>query len=199
MKMNRIVISFVAAAALLTLAGCGSSTEAATEAVSELAATAATELSAEGYTVTEEMLEATEGLTAPPLTIVEGHNPAEDYAGAYSDEEGKPYSLFLEPTDEEDDVKVMIGHMDDEGNYYSYEFYGQIRDNVITYTDGACNKITPQEQTAVYEDGSGTLTISQNGSITWKDDKDNAGEGVVFVWDQALLDSLQERVDSAQQ
>ena len=44
----------------------------------------------------------------------------------------------------------------------------------------------------VYNDGNGTIEITKDGKFIWKDEKVNDGEELVFAWDQALNDKLNE-------
>ena len=50
----------------------------------------------------------------------------------------------------------------------------------------------------VYSDGKGTVQLSEDGTITWKDEKVNNGEEIVFEWNQELNDQLKERQEQAQ-
>lgn len=210
MKLNKIFITAVAAAAVLSMAACGSgstgaSTSGETAAVS---AEGSTEGSTEGYTV-EEMpvttaAEAVTGATQTQAAANNPNNPVSKYAGAYTDENGGTYSLLIEPTDDVDNVYVTIGHIDNQ-DYYIWDIYGKIENGEIKYADAACFRLYPDDQSDTgagqevkYEDGTGTITISKEGQVTWQDDKENAGEGLVFVWDEALNAQLLENAAAGQ-
>ena len=185
MKKFKIIAAVMAAAVTVTMMGCGSTGTGAEQ--SEAADTAQT---AVGEPVEDTTAEETDG-----------QNPVMNYVGAYSDEGGSRYSLLIEATDAVDGVFVTVGHPHDD-DYDKWEIYGKIKDNVITYTDAVKVATTPNpeaemgvDQEEVYTDGTGTFEISQDSKITWKDDKENEGEGLVFVWDKELYEKVQEMVE----
>ena len=52
--------------------------------------------------------------------------------------------------------------------------------------------------TTLYEDGTGTIVIEQDGTVTWKDDKNNEGEGLVFEWNQQLYEEVLQKMTDGQ-
>ena len=99
---------------------------------------------------------------------------------------------------------MTIGHIDNQ-DYYIWDIYGKIENGEIKYADAACFRLYPDDQSDTgagqevkYEDGTGTITISKEGQVTWQDDKENAGEGLVFVWDEALNAQLLENAAAGQ-
>lgn len=206
MKINKFLVSVAAAVIALTVAGCGSgatSAESSTgmSTVNEETVTASTE----GYTTEEEGLTTASEATTDPLQLHQyGENPVSDYVGAYTDENGNSCSLLIQATDDENDVYITIGYTKGE-EYYIWEMFGQIEENVVTYKDAACYKMSPDansdtgiSEEVIYEDGTGTIEISEDRKITWKDDKENAGEGLVFAWDEELNKRLEEAAATGQ-
>ena len=203
MKLNKIIVTGMAVVTVLAMAGCGSASNEAASSAGETAAIAATD-----DFMTEEgpMAASTETMTEPSTDASADKGSVLDYAGAYTEETGKGYSLLLTSTDNETGVYVTMGHMDEEEQaYYAWDIFGEINNNVIDYTDAACIKLTydPQSENGgseetVYNDGKGTMTISKDGKITLKDEKINDGEELVFAWDQELNDKLQEQAQTVQ-
>ena len=69
----------------------------------------------------------------------------------------------------------LIGRLDTET--LTVEYSGCPK-SVVTYDkDGFIDTQEPE-----YEDGSGTITFSEDGSFTWHDDKSEDGEDLVFKW-----------------
>ena len=42
------------------------------------------------------------------------------------------------------------------------------------------------------------VAIEQDGTVTWKDDKNNEGEGLVFEWDQQLNEQMSQMMTNGQ-
>ena len=192
MKKISILAAVMAAAITVSMTGCGSGTAPAQSEPEEKAPEAVT---------VEEVSEPVE-----ENTETDTQNPVMNYVGAYSDEGGQKYSLFIEATDGVDGVMINIGRLsDDENDYWAWTMSGKIKDNVITYSDAVQiyesydpeseNGVTHEE---VYTDGTGTFEITEDKKITWKDDKENAGEGLVFVWNQELNDKVQQMMQENQ-
>ena len=92
---------------------------------------------------------------------------------------------------------------EEEQVYYIWDIFGEVENNVIAYSGAVCTKMIPddQAQTGVreelaYNDGEGTMEISEDGKITWKDERVNNGEELVLAWDQELNDELQEQAQT---
>ena len=183
MKKISILAAVMAAAITVSMTGCGSGTAPAQSEPEEKAPEAVT---------VEEVSEPVE-----ENTETDTQNPVMNYVGAYSDEGGQKYSLFIEATDGVDGVMINIGRLsDDENDYWAWTMSGKIKDNVITYSDAVqiYESDDPESENGViheevYTDGTGTFEITEDKKITWKDDKENAGEGLVFVWNQELSDN----------
>ena len=190
MRKFSILAAVMAAAITVSVTGCGSGTAPAQTQPEEKPAAAATE-------------------EAPPAEDTESdtQNPAMNYIGAYTDENGKGYSLLIQATDGVDGVFVTVGHTSEDGfDYSAWQMNGKIKDNVITYENAirvnesydpeSENGVTQEE---IYTDGTGSFEISSDSKITWKDDKENEGEGLVFAWDQELNDRLQKMLQQEQE
>ena len=166
MRLNKIIVTGIAAAAVLAIAGCGSSSTGAASSAGE---------------------------TAP-------YNSDLPKSGAYTEETGKGYSMLITFTDEDSNVYVSVGHMDEDSQaYYAWEIFGENNNNVITYSGASCMKqaFDPESETGistetVYSDGKGTIEITKDGKFIWKDEKVNDGEELVFAWDQDLNDRVNE-------
>ena len=199
MRLNKIIVTGIAAAAVLAIAGCGSSSTGAASSAGETAPYAATDDSWMEAGPGGADSTASEAMTAPTADI-DGENSDLPKSGAYTEETGKGYSMLLTFTDEDSDVYVSVGHMDEDSQtYYAWEIFGENNNNVITYSGASCVKqaFDPESETGVstetvYGDGKGTIEITKDGKFIWKDEKVNDGEELVFVWDQELNDKLNE-------
>ena len=191
MRKFSILAAVMAAAITVSMTGCGSSTAPAQSEPDESAPEAVT---------AEEISEAVDEES-------DTQNPVMNYIGAYTDESGKGYSMLIQATDAVDGVYVTIGHTSESGfDYSAWQMNGKIKDNVITYSnairvDESWNPESENgvEQEEIYTDGSGTFEITKDNKITWKDDKENEGEGLVFAWDQELNDKMQEMMSQSEE
>lgn len=189
MKKNWIAVVLAAVIASSCLAGCGSSNAQKTED----AAKAVTEETA------VEVQEADEGTTLAADDLDFSANPVTEFAGPYMDEKGADYYLNVDTTDAENGAYVEIYTNVDEYSYAYWEMYG-VYDKAagtIKYSEGV-KGIMKEDQTTgefseedVYADGSGVFTV-KDGKITWKDDKEDAGKDLVFVWDQETADVMKQ-------
>lgn len=184
------IFAAVMAAIAVSVTGCGSkpaTAEPAAEPVQEQEAPVAETAAPAAEAVPEEE---------------DTQNPVMNFVGVYSDKDSG-FSLFIEPTDGVDGAHISVGHTSEDGTEYkAWEINGRFKDNVITYTNGVCFKQSynpeaedPQNnitQEDIYSDGTGSFKISADSKITWKDDKENAGEGMVFEWDQERTEQLQQ-------
>ena len=201
MKLNKIIVAVTASVVALAMAGCGGATGAATSA-GETAAMASTE----GFTAEGPMTTAAEAMTSPMIDVDETNVSILNYEGAYTDVAGKGYGLLLTPSDDANGAYVSVGFMDEEEmTYYMWDIFGEIGNNVIAYSDAVCTKALYDEQSengvreeTAYSDGKGTIKLSEDGTITWQDEKVNNGEELVFEWNQELNDQLKERQEQAQ-
>ena len=122
------------------------------------------------------------------------------------DENGKGYAILLTFTDDESGVYVTASHMnEEEQTYYRWDAFGDIQGSVISYNNAVCLKMVldPQSETGireetVYSDGKGTMEITKDDKIIWKDEKVNDGEEIVLAWDQTLTDEVQEQAQTGQ-
>ncbi len=200
MRLNKIIVTGIAAAAVLAIAGCGSSSTGAASSAGETAPYAATDDSWMEAGPGGADSTASEAMTAPTADIEGDSGDLLEYSGAYTEETGKGYSMLLTFTDEDSDVYVSVGHMDEDSQtYYAWEIFGENNNNVITYSGASCVKqaFDPESETGVstetvYGDGKGTIEITKDGKFIWKDEKVNDGEELVFAWDQELNDKLNE-------
>ena len=199
MRLNKIIVTGIAAAAVLAIAGCGSSSTGAASSAGETAPYAATDDSWMEEGPGGAGSTASEAMTAPTADI-DGENSDLPKSGAYTEETGKGYSMLITFTDEDSNVYVSVEHMDEDSQaYYAWEIFGENNNNVITYSGASCMKqaFDPESETGistetVYSDGKGTIEITKDGKFIWKDEKVNDGEELVFAWDQDLNDRVNE-------
>ena len=205
MRLKKIIVTGIAAAAVLAIAGCGASSTGAASSAGETAPYAATDDSWMEEGPGGAGSTASEAMTAPTADI-DGENSDLPKSGTYTEETGKGYSMLLTFTDEDSDVYVSVGHMDEDSQtYYAWDIFGENNNNVITYSGASCVKqaLDPKSETGVstetvYSDGKGTIEITKDGKFIWKDEKVNDGEELVFAWDQTLNDELKERQEQDQ-
>lgn len=190
MRKIRFMTAAAAAAVMIAASGCGAATSAST----------AAEPAAEAKTVVEAAAEEAAVEEATAEAASDGQNPIMNYVGAYTDENGNGYSMLIEATDDQDGVYVTIGYPH-EDSYSYWEMYGTIKDNVITYKEGGKYQLGPTEEDPdeeiVYTDGAGSFEITDDSKLTWKDDKEDAGNGLVFAWDEALNKQIQDMMAEA--
>ena len=199
MKKHTLIAVLTAAAITLSLAGCGSKAPAEAENESGAGGTTAYE-SVIGDTAVEPVEEAG---TANTEIIEEGQNPIMNFTGAYSDKGGE-YYLYLGASDAYNGVFLTIGHKQQD-KYVIHDAVGTIKENVVTYKECTAYEAVPDANaengiayTTLYEDGTGTIVIEQDGTVTWKDDKNNEGEGLVFEWDQQLNEKMSQMMTNGQ-
>lgn len=186
MMIKKMIAIVLAAVMLLSAAGCGAKTEKPQN------ETAETETTTEQSESTE--AEPAEQTAEAPAQ--KAQNPILDYAGAYSDENGAQVYLLFEAWDEENSVNIQTAYSGEE-TYTYWEMIGRIEGNTVTYENGckySIDRSTAEEET-IYEDGTGTFTISADKKVTWKDDKEDAGKDVVFAWDEELNQQLRDQME----
>lgn len=197
MKMKKVMATVLAAAVVCSMAGCGTAgTAAATDsAAAETAAAAEEELFEEE---TAEDLEEDYDLEEVDTST----NTITPYEGAYTDESNGEVSLFLQAIDSTDGVSVSVGVNQEDGSLSYWEMSGTFDGSRITYTDGLkmIEKMSDEnpdeiEDEMIYEDGTGYFEISQDKKVTWVDEKEDAGNGLVFVWDEEMNQQIQEMMD----
>ena len=182
MKKNWLAVAVAAVIAAGSIAGCGSSTGAEKEAAAESSTEAEAASAGETMAVDEEEFSA---------------NPVLKFAGPYMDENGADYYLDIEAIDGETGALVEIYTNIDDYSFAYWQMTGQFneKDGTLTYTDGVKKIVKEDEESGendeetVYEDGTGVITIRDN-KISWKEDKEDAGKDLVFVWDQETADYM---------
>ncbi|MBE5997878.1 MAG: hypothetical protein E7240_11220, partial [Lachnospiraceae bacterium] len=150
MKLKKLTAIALVFTMVLSMAGCGGKKDAATTEPAEQVSDAEPE----------------EETASEPE-----ENPILKYEGAYCDDSGKGIYILFEAADEIDGVNISIGYPE-ETAYTYWEFTGKIKDNVITYENGykfaqdwgtnEQEEVTEQE---IYNDGSGTIEISEDAKI----------------------------------
>ena len=126
MRLKKIIVTGIAAAAVLAIAGCGSSSTGAASSAGETAPYAATDDSWMEAGPGGADSTASEAMTAPTADIEGDSGDLLEYSGAYTEETGKGYSMLLTFTEEDSSVYVSVGHTDEDGTvYYDWEIYGE--------------------------------------------------------------------------
>ena len=198
MKMKKIMATVLAAVVVCSMAGCG---RAGTSAASDSAA-ADTAAAPEEEVMEEELAEDDFELDYDTEEIDTSTNTITPYEGAYTDETNAQASLFLEATDSTNGVCVHVGVRQEDGTLAYWEMNGTFDGSRITYTDGMKMREWESEENPdeidsemVYEDGSGYFEISQDKKVTWVDEKEDSGNGLVFVWNEEMSQQIQEMMD----
>lgn len=198
MKMKKIMATVLAAAVVCSMAGCGG---AGTSAASDSAA-ADTAAAPEEEVMEEELAEDDFELDYDTEEIDTSTNTITPYEGAYTDETNDQDSLFLEATDSTNGVCVYVGVRQEDGTLAFWVMNGTFDGSRITYTDGMKMREWDSEENPdevdsemVYEDGSGYFEISQDKKVTWVDEKEDSGNGLVFVWDEGMNQQIQDNMN----
>ena len=111
-------------------------------------------------------------------------DPAEELAGIYDDTvSGRAY---MELTAEYGAVYAVITWGDGADAYTEWTFSGVPEGDTVYYTDCVQTDYTVDEKgnetaTVVYTDGTGTLTVAEDGSVTWQDAQYENSANCVFV------------------
>lgn len=202
MKRNEIMATVLAAVVACSMAGCGA-TGAATTTDSAAAETAAA--AEEGVTLEETVAEDAEDTMEEDYDLEEvdtSTNTITPYEGAYMDEAGSGFSLFLQAIDSTNGVNVSVGVSQPDGSLEYWEMSGTFDGSRVTYKDGYKMIERESEENPgeiedemIYEDGSGYVEISEDKKVTWVDDKEDRGNGIVFVWDEEMNQQIQEMMD----
>lgn len=113
-----------------------------------------------------------------------GQNPVMNIIGSYQDSVGERATLDITVLDDGGYFEINWASSAEEST--RWQFTGRLEDNVVVYTDcWAYDVIADAEGSEVndthYENGTGTLTVNEDWTITWQDDMENAGEGCVFT------------------
>ena len=194
MRMKKLIALAIASVMVLTAAGCGAKTESAPGTVD-------TKQEEQNSSEEQDKTEEAAAQDGGEITV-------DDLLGIYSDETRGDFYLGIDGTDNPDEVFIFIGCQ--EGTIgSSWEMYGKLNGNVISYEkavkttldQGDANQETVKTE-EVYSDGTGTIEIlkdSATGDISfiWKDDKEDAGKGILFVWDNEMNSLMQESDDIA--
>ena len=198
MKMKKIMATVLAAAVVCSMAGCGATGPAAASDSAAAETAAAAEEEALGDELIEEDLDEDYDLEEVDTST----NTITPYEGAYTDEANGEVSLFLQAVDSTDGVSVSVGVNQEDGTLAYWEMYGNFDGSRITYTDGLkmIEKMSEKnpdeiEDETIYEDGTGYFEISKDKKVTWVDEKEDSGNGLVFVWDEEMNQQIQEMMD----
>ena len=110
---------------------------------------------------------------------------AADFSGEWTDEAGGPTVIDIW-RDDEGVWHGEISRSDDEASASFWSFFGNADGDTITYTDMQCVRGIYDEEGEVteeniYVDGSGRF-ILKDGRLSWQDDKEGAGNGLVFIY-----------------
>lgn len=199
MEMKKVMVTVLAAAVVCSMAGCGAT--GASSAVESAAAETADEAIAEEAALDEEAAELDEDYDLEETDT--SKNTINPYIGAYTDENNGEISLYLDAADNTNGVSISVGMNREDGSLEYWEMFGTFDGSRITYTDGVkmIERISEEnpdevENEDIYEDGSGYFEISEDKKVTWTDEKEDSGNGLVFVWDEEMNQQIQEMMSS---
>ena len=201
MKMKVLVTAATALVIAISAIGC-SGQQAQTPAADEGASQTAPEETQETQEP-EKTPEAPAQSTAEEAQESTSANPIAEYVGVYTAQDNENFNLLIEAADDADMVKVSVVLSNPEQPYTYWELYGSVDGSKkISYSDGGKFEIQLNDQgepedVMLYDDGTGTIQISPEGSITWKDDKEDAGKDIVFVWNEELSQQVREQMAQA--
>ena len=113
------------------------------------------------------------------------HPGVMDYDGYWVDEEG---TMLLEILVRLDGVEVLAFRTPGEEEFTSWEYLAEYDDAAKTLFSESGMKSTNRvqengllESQYLYDDGVARFAIEENGRLTWKDEKEDAGNGLRFI------------------
>lgn len=127
---------------------------------------------------------------ASPTTNEDTQNPMMNFIGCYQDEVSQRAMMLLEAENDSGAV-IEINWADSAFEGYTWRMHGSCVQEgdrwLILYRDAELLLHTVGEQDDVsyatqYTDGEGAFLIQEDGSILWKDLKEDAGADCSFVW-----------------
>lgn len=201
MKMKVLFTAAAALAIAISAIGCSNQQTAAPAA--DEGASVETPAETQETQETEKTQEAPAQDTSAEAKESTSANPIAEYVGVYTAKDNENFNLLIEAADDADMVKVSVVLSDPEQPYTYWELYGSVDGSMkISYSDGGKFEIQLNDQgepedVMLYDDGTGTIQISPEGSITWKDDKEDAGKDAVFVWNEELSQQVREQMAQA--
>ena len=198
MKIKQVMATVLASVVACSMAGCGATgastaANSATTENSEVAEVGVTdaELAEEDWDEDYDMEE-----------VDTSTNTITPYEGAYKDEAGSELSMYLQAIDATNGVSISVGVNLPDGSLEYWEMSGTFDGSRITYTDGMkmLEKESEEnpgeiEDEMLYEDGSGYVEISEDKKVTWVDEKEDRGNGIVFVGDEEMNQQIQEMME----
>ena len=138
-----------------------------------------------------ELINASEiDLNAAATPAADSQNPVMNYIGYYLDQVSQRAAMFIEAENENGAV-IEINWADSAFEGYTWRLHGscvQAGDAfLILYQDGEMLYHTSDEKNEVtyttqYDDGEGAFLIKDDGSVIWKDLKEDAGMDCLFQW-----------------
>lgn len=124
----------------------------------------------------------------------DGQNPVMNYIGFYTcdraeiqinaegEENGASAIVTWASSATENTTWTMTGTFDSESKVFEYN--NCVKINYVYNENGDV-----EDTTEVYNDGHGTMTFADGDEITvtWKDDKENVADGMVFTYDDGKI------------
>lgn len=130
--------------------------------------------------------ETTESSEAPEEAVEEdGQNPVMNFIGSYA--VGR--ANIDVSCEGQSDAKFLVTWGSSAFETSSWEMSGTLDTNTLTVPYSNCTRTDivfsedgSETDTVVYENGTGTFTFHEDGSLTWQDDMENAAEDMVFLF-----------------
>ncbi len=191
-KVKTISLLLACAAAACAMSACstaGNGTDTSSAAESTAVSTAASDEQSADESVAESIAESTVESAAGSETesadaSEDGQNPVMNFVGPYmagraslnvecSGSDGASFTIHWGSSATISTEWTMSGTFDSETNSVSYT---DCKKKTTVYTSEG----ELESEDVEYENGTGTMHFNEDYTITWQDDMENAGEGLVF-------------------
>ena len=125
--------------------------------------------------------------TAAEVPEEDGQNPIMNFIGIYGHDRA---TILVEATDAQDGVKCTVTWSSSAAEHSEWVMTGKFDAETLTVKYNDCVKTdyvfkedgTVDSETVVYENGEGTLTFTEDLTLTWDDAVENIADGTVFEY-----------------
>jgi len=171
-------------AAIIFMTACGSSSAVKSSSSTVKAETAATAAVSE----TESVMAETGDSESGGVSADEGQNPVMNIIGPYADKASGKASMVIS-CEGTDGASIVIDWKDSAASVTEWQIHGTYDSDkdVVNYKNAVKTVKTydskgKETDEVKYSDGTGTITVGENNTLTWKDNKEDAGKGCEFVF-----------------